>query len=194
MLGTGTPSGTKTLQWIDDKIFSNTLAEKLQQQKARRLVAIAGSVFSLGFGFIFGYAAWSFIAPNPVSTLEKFLSGLFWVNLFLCFQIPPLVQMAVGSVVALPGQTIDERQRQLLVEARSNALGLVQVLLLVLIAVGICTLIALIAGYLPWTQPVYGGLPFFVGFCGTIFMAAALSPYLLLAWQMPDEVDIDGEP
>ena len=121
MLGTGTPSGTKTLQWIDDKVFSNTLAEKLNAQKARRLVAIAGSVFSLGFGFIFGYAAWSLIAPNPVSTLEKFLSGLFWVNLFLCFQIPPLVQMAIGSVVALPGQAVDERQRRLLIEARGRA-------------------------------------------------------------------------
>ena len=58
---------------------------------------------------------------------------------------------------------------------------------------GLGILIATIAGYLPWSHPLYGGLHFYVGISGTIFMLASLSPYLLLAWQLPDEPDVEAE-
>lgn len=193
MIRTRSEPAGKTLHWIDRTFFGNNLAEVLQKQKARRVVAMTGILFSVAAGFVIGFAAWSFIAPNPVSTLEKILSSLFWIALFSSFLIPPLVQLAVGSVVALPNQAYDERQKQLFIEARSKAFGVVQILMLLAMVIGFGMLIAVIAGYLPWTHPVYGGLHFFVGISGTFLMLASLSPYLILAWQLPDELDDEGE-
>ena len=184
----------RTLNWLDDTFFANTLAEKLQKQRARRIVALIGVLFSIAAGFVLGFVAWSFVAPNPVSILEKLLSAIFWLALFSSFLIPPLVQLAVGSVVALPNQPYDERQEQLFIKARSQAFGLVRMLLFLALVIGFGMLIGVIAGYLQWSHPVYGGLPFFVGLSGTILMFAMLSPYLILAWQLPDEPDIDDEP
>jgi MFS family permease len=194
MIRAGIPSGDRALRWIDGRFFGNTLAEKLQRRRARRRVAAAGCLFSIAFGFMLGYAAWSFIAPNPVSTLEKLLSALFWLAIFSCFLIPALVQMAVGSVVAKPNQPYDERQRQLFIESRSKALAVAQVLLLVAFATGLGTLILMIAGHLPWSHPVYGGLPFYTGFCGMLFVLVSLSPFLFLALELPDEPDLESGP
>ena len=191
MIRTGTQPAGKTLHWVDRTFFGNNLAEMLQKQKARRVVAMTGVLFSIAAGFVIGFAVWSFIAPNPVSTLEKILSALFWLALFSSFLIPPLVQLAVGSVVALPNQPFDERQKQLFIEARSKAFGVVQILMSLAMAIGTGMLIALTASYLPWTHPVYGGLHFFVGISGAFLMLASLSPYLILAWQLPDELDDD---
>ena len=146
MIRTRSEPAGKTLHWIDRTFFGNNLAEILQKQKARRVVAMTGILFSVAAGFVIGFAAWSFIAPNPVSTLEKILSSLFWIALFSSFLIPPLVQLAVGSVVALPNQAYDERQKQLFIEARSKAFGVVQILMLLAMVIGFGMLIAVIAG------------------------------------------------
>ena len=193
MIHTGTDRADKTLHWVDRTFFGGNLAEKLQKQTARRVVAVTGVLFSIAAGFVIGFATWSFIAPNPVSTLEKILSALFWLALFSSFLIPPLVQLAVGSVVALPNQPYDERQKQLFIEARSKAFGVVRILMLLAMVIGFGMLIAVIAGYLPWTHPVYGGLHFFVGISGMFLMLASLSPYLILAWQLPDEPKDEDE-
>ena len=193
MVHTGTQPADRTLHWVDNNFFGNNLGQKLRKQKARRVVAMTGVLFSVAAGFVIGFAAWSFIAPNPVSSLEKFLSAVFWLALFSSFLIPPLVQLAVGSVVALPDQPYDERQKQLFIEARSKAFGVSRLLMALIIVIGLGMLIAVIAGYLPWSHPVYGGLHLFVGVSGTFLMLSSLSPYLILAWQLPDELDGDDD-
>lgn len=186
--------GERALNWIDRIFFGNTLIQRLHHRKSRRRVAMLGVLQSVAFGFAFGYAAWVFIAPNPISPLEKFLNGLFWVALGTTVLIKPLVQKAVASVVAIPGQTLDERQVQLFEDARSKAYGVVQFLLMIAMASGIGILILVIAGYLPWSHPAYGGIPLYFGICGALFASSSLAPYLILAWQLPDELRFDDEP
>jgi len=186
--------GERALNWIDRIFFGNTLTQKLHHKKSRRRVAVIGVLQSMAFGFAFGYGAWAVVAPNPISPLEKSLNALFWVALGTTVLIKPLVQKAVAAVIAIPGQTLDERQVQLFEDARSKAYGVMKFLLVIAMASGVGMLILVIAGYLPWSHPEYGGIPYYFGICGALFASASLAPYLILAWQLPDELSFDDEP
>jgi len=181
-------SGERLVNWIDKRFYKNQLNEKLKRQSARRTIAIVGFFLPLFFGYMLGFAAWSFLAPNPVTTLERFLSLIFWFSMFPLFLIPSLVQRALQSVLHVPGQPFDERQQQLNIKARSQAYPFAVFLMVVGMLTGFAMIVATVAGYLPWGHPYYGGLHFYVGLFGTLLILSNLSPILLLAWQLPDEI------
>ena len=176
------------VNWIDKRFYSNTLTEKLQKQGARRFIAIAGFLLPIAFGYMLGYAVWDIMAPNPVSTLERFLRLVFWLSMFPLFLIPSLVQRALHSVLHVPGLPFDERQQQVNINARNDAYPIVVVLLVIAMLVGLGMLVAMVAGYLPWSHPIYGGIHLYAGLFGTFLILSHLAPFLLLAWQLPDEL------
>ena len=110
------------VNWIDKRFYSNTLTEKLQKQSARRFIAIAGFLLPIAFGYMLGYAVWDIMAPNPASTLERFLRLVFWLSMFPLFLIPSLVQRALHSVLHVPGLPFDERQQQVNINARNDGI------------------------------------------------------------------------
>ena len=145
------------------------------------------------FGYLIGFTVWSVMAPNPASPLEKFLSALFWVALIFVVQIPPILALSIRSAIDWPGQPFDGRQQQLNINARSDTHPFLLALLGIAILTGLVMLSGMSAGYLPFSHPLYGGLPIFAGICITLFALAKNAPYLYLAWQLPDEpIDDSG--
>ena len=151
------------------------------------------SILSLvAFGYLAGFAIWLVIAPNAATPLEKLFSAAFWVALVVVTQLQPLMLLSVRSAISWPGQPYDERQQQLNTQARSDALPYVLVLMGFAIMAGMAMVIANVKGLLPFTHPMYGGIPVFIGICVMLFSMAKNAPYLLLAWQLPDESHDDS--
>jgi len=152
------------------------------------------SVLSLiAFGFLVGFTVWTFIAPNPASPLEKLFSALFWVAILFVIQVEPLLVMSIRSAIAWPGQPYDERQQQLNMKARSDVRPFVLAMMGIAILTALGLLIAMSAGYLSFSHPLYGGIPIYTGLGIMLFALAKNAPYLLLAWQLPDEPSEDSD-
>ncbi len=181
------------LRRLDDRYFNSRLADRLQKRRARRIVFILSVLGLIAFGFLVGFTVWSFIAPNPTSPLEKLLSALFWVAIVFVIQIEPLLVMSIRSAIAWPGQPYDERQEQLNMKARSEVRPFVLAMLGIAILTGLGMLIAMSAGFLPFSHPIYGGIPIYSGMGMILFALAKNAPYLLLAWQLPDEPSDDSD-
>ncbi len=181
------------LRQLDARYFNSRLADRLKKRRARRTVFILSLLSLITFGFLVGFTVWTFIAPNPTSPLEKLLSALFWVAIVFVIQIEPLLVMSIRSAIAWPGQPYDERQQQLNIKARSDARPFVLAMMGIAILTGLGLLIAMSAGYLSFSHPLYGGIPIYIGICLILFALAKNAPYLLLAWQLPDEPSDDSE-
>ena len=177
----------RKLRQIDERYFGSRIANSLKTRRGRR-IAFMFSVLSLAaFGFLAGFASWLVLAPNPATPIERVFSGLFWVALIFITQVQPLMMLSVRSAISWPGQPFDERQQQLNTNARSEAFPYVVVLMGLAILAGFIILVATATGRLPFTHPMYGGIPLFLGISLAFFALAKHVPYLLLAWQLPDE-------
>jgi MFS family permease len=183
----------KNLMRIDQRYFGSRLAEKLKTRRGRRRAFVFSVLSLLAFGYLAGFATWLVIAPNTVTPAEKFFNALFWVMLVVVTQLQPMLLLSVRSAISWPGQPFDERQQQLITRARSDAFPIVIVLMALSILAGLAMLIATISGKLLFSHPMYGGVPVLIGFSVMLIAMAKHAPYLLLAWQLPDEPREDGE-
>ncbi len=181
------------LRRLDDRYFNSRLADRLKKRRARRMVFILSVLSLIAFGFLVGFTVWTLIAPNPASPLEKLFSALFWVAMVFVIQVEPLLVMSIRSAIAWPGHPYDERQQQLNIKARSDTHPFVLAMLGIAILTGLGLLIAMSAGYLSFSHPLYGGIPIYAGLGIMLFALAKNAPYLLLAWQLPDEPSDDSE-
>ncbi len=181
------------LRRLDDRYFNSRLADRLKKRRARRIVFILSLLSLIAFGFLVGFTVWTFIAPNPASPVEKLFSALFWVAIVFVIQVEPLLVMSIRSAIAWPGQPYDERQQQLNIKARSDARPFVLAMMGIAILTGLGMLIAMSAGFLSFSHPLYGGIPIYTGIGMILFALAKNAPYLLLAWQLPDEPSDDSE-
>jgi hypothetical protein len=145
------------------------------------------------FGYMAGFACWAVLAPNAATTTERIMNGGFWVVLILVTQLQPLLYISVRSAIDWPGQPFDERQQQLLTEARSDAHPYIFAMMGAAIVVGLSMLIAVANGQFPFSHPAYGGIPILVGISAMLLATAKDTPYLLLAWRLPDEPENDGD-
>ena len=151
------------------------------------------SIFSLvAFGYLAGFASWLVLAPNPATTTESFLHAAFWVALIVVTQLQPLKLLSVRSAISWPGQPYDERQQLLYTQARSDALPYVVILMGLAILSSLSMLAAIANGYFPFSHPMYGGIPVLLGVCVMLLSIAKNVPYLLLAWQLPNEPGESG--
>ena len=183
----------KNLQRIDQRYFGSRLAGNLKTRKGRRRAFMFSIAALLSFGYLAGFASWAVMAPNAVTPLEKILSGGFWVVLLIVTQLEPLLYLAVRSAIEWPGQPYDERQQQLFAQARSDAYPYILILMGLVIVVGLVILIAVARGQLPFSHPTYGGIHILIGISLSLMATAKSTPYLLLAWQLPDEPGSDGD-
>ena len=181
------------LKQLDTRFLNSRLADSLKRQGTRRLVVFACILGLMAMGYLVGFIVWSVLAPNPATPIEKLLSALFWVALVMVIQIPPLLIMSIRSAIEWPGKPYDERQQQLNINARSDARPFEMALLGISIITGLVMLSTMSAGYLPFSHPLYGGLPLYTGVGIALLMLAQNMPGLLLAWQLPDELVDDSE-
>jgi len=190
-----TPLNTsdRNLRRIDERYFGSRLANSLKTRRGRR-IAFMFSVLSLAaFGYLAGFVVWLFIAPNPATPVEKFLSAAFWVALVIVTQLQPLMLLSARSAISWPGQPFDERQQQLNTHAKSDSLPYIVTLMGLAILCSMSMLIAVATGYFPFSHPMYGGIPLLLGVCVMLLAMAKNVPYLLLAWQLPDEPGDSGD-
>ena len=180
------------LRQLDIRFLNSRLADRLKKQGARRLVVIACILGLMAMGYLVGFIVWLVLAPNPATPIEKLLSALFWMGLVMVIQIPPLLIMSIRSAVDWPGEPYDERQQQLHINARSDARPFELGLLGISTITGLVMLSAMSAGYLPFSHPLYGGLPLYIGIGIALLMLAQNAPRLLLAWQLSDDLVDDS--
>ena len=183
----------RNLKRIDDRYFGSRLANSLKTQRGRRIAFIFSVLSLVAFGYLAGFAIWSVMAPNPATSTEKFLSAAFWVALIIVTQLQPLMLLSVRSAISWPGQPYDERQQQLYTQARCDALPYVVILMGLAIFSSLSMLIAVAKGYFPFSHPTYGGIPVLLGISLMLLAIAKNVPYLLLAWQLPDEPSDSGD-
>lgn len=181
------------LKQLDARFLNSRLADSLKRQGAKRLVVFACILGLMAMGYLVGFIIWSVLAPNPATPTEKLLSALFWVALFMVIHIPPLLIMSIRSAIEWPDKPYDERQQQQNIKARSDARPFEMALLGISIITGVVMLSAMSAGYLPFSHPLYGGLPLYIGIGTALLVLAQNIPRLLLAWRLPDELVDDNE-
>ena len=181
------------LRRIDDRYLGGRLANSLKTRRGRRVAFVFSLLSLVFFGFMAGFATWSVMAPNPATPTERFLGATFWVALVIVTQLQPLMFLSVRSAISWPGQPFDERQQQLNTQARSDALSYVVILMGIAIISGLSLLVAIAKGYFPFSHPMYGGIPILLGISAMLLAMAKNMPYLLLAWQLPDESRDSGD-
>lgn len=179
---------------LDRWLFNNQLEQELGKQRVRRGLVFISVMCPISNGYLMGYAAWAIMAPNPETELVQHLLALaFVVTILISSVLPFMLVRSIQSVISFGGAALDERQQQLNTQAEADARRYIMRCMLVLIATGLAILIAVQAGALPFSNPLYGGIPIYLGVGWFLYVLSTLIPGLLTAWRLPDELAEDVE-
>lgn len=142
------------------RVFDNPRVEKYQTRKIRR-------------SLVFGMVAW-FVVTNLVAFNFPHLTWVWGVLIGLFFPLMSMINMSVRGVTEIPLKALDERQGQLKSKAYLQAY-----------VVGVIA-----AGLLGYAFATIGtdGFPAVPMLAGGMGIIAGL-PAMLLAWNLPDELD-----
>lgn len=164
--------------------FSGPLAAKVQNSKARKLLALAAILYGGVCALVPAYVAWLFITPASAGVGTALAAGAVAIT---APALERLLFISIQTALPIKGQPYDERQQQLytaaLVSARNYTVALIACLFLA----------GLAAAYYAASLPLAHIVPTYVWTGVTLLFLAFEFPYILLAWRLPIDLEADND-
>ena len=175
--------------------FDSVLANRLQSTGARRLTVMLVLLASIAAGAFVAWGAWSEIAEPGDGSYWIFprqfgFAGMALLILYSLLAWPViqrLLFLSVRSTLRLPGAPFDERQQLVAMGAEVAARRLT---LLAMGAAGAVGAIVILIGTRTSTLNL---VPAYAGLFATLFVCAANSHLMVLAWTLRDDDPEDAE-